>query len=109
MDKRILLSLAFLLLPFMSVSANSDAGIEDVHFEDGYMVFHTDDCTKSTLSYISADGKIKVNLSDNSYSQTHRIQLWNLDFTSFNYVLTVTDAFKDSSSVNGSFTVSPLN
>lgn len=107
MKKRFLALLVFLLSPFMFVSANSN--VSDLHFENEYMVFKTDDCAKVNLSYESEDGKIKFEIKEDSFRQTHRIQLWNLDFTTFNYVLKTTDALNNINIKKGDFTVSPVN
>lgn len=107
MKKRFLALLVFLLSPFMFVSANSE--VSDLHFENGYMVFQTEDCSKVDLSYVSEDGKIKFEIKEDSFRQSHRIQLWNLDFTSFKYVLKTTDAFNNKSIKEGAFTVSSGN
>lgn len=110
MNTKLLSILSVLLLsPFIFVSANTMNQDVDISFRDAYMVFKTDASCKSDLNYISKDKEIKVSLKEDSFRQSHKIQLWNLDFTTFDYNLKLTDSGGNVILKEGSFTVVPAD
>jgi hypothetical protein len=110
MNTKILSILSVLLLsPLFFVSANTMNKDIDISFKGTNMIFKTDASCRSDLSYTSKDGNVKVDLKESSFRQSHKIQLWNLDFTTFDYNLKLTDSEGNVTLKEGSFTVVPAD
>jgi hypothetical protein len=108
MKTKLLLTLSvFLLSPLLFASANPN--VSDISFMEGNMVFKTDTSCQRELSYVSEDKTITVDLNNPSFRQSHKIQLWNLDFTTFDYNLKLTDSEGNVTLKEGSFTVVPVD
>jgi len=108
MKTKLLLTLSvFLLSPLLFASANPN--VSDISFMEGNMVFKTDTSCQRELSYVSEDKTITVDLNNPSFRQSHTIQLWNLDFTSFDYILKLTDNQGEVTIKEGNFIVIPAD
>ncbi len=107
--KLLLVLLTSLLFPLFFASASALSCDVDVSFKGTNMVFKTDVSCQSDLTYVSENGDIKFNLKENSFRQSHNIQLWNLDFTTFNYNLKLSDNEGNLVKKEGSFTVVPAD
>jgi len=105
--KKLSVILGLLLLPFF-VSANGPQ-ILDLGFIGGDIYFNVDRACRSELSYVSSDKTISFNINDTVFRQNRNIQLWNLDFTTFNYVLKLTDNQNNVTVKEGVFTVVPAD
>ena len=104
--KQIFTILGLILLPVF-VSANPN--LESFGFEGTQMVFNADTACQSELTYTSFDKTITFNINDSVYRQNREVQLWNLDFTSFDYTLKLKDNKGNVSTKEGVFTVIPAD
>jgi len=104
--KQILTILGLILLPvFVSAAPN----LESFGFKGTQMVFNADTACQSELTYTSFDKTITFNINDSVYRQNREVQLWNLDFTSFDYVLKLKDNQGNVTEKQGTFTVVPAD
>ena len=104
--KQIVIILGFILVPFFVSAAPT---LESFGFKGTKMVFNADLACQSELTYTSFDKTITYNIKDSVYRRNREVQLWNLDFTSFDYILKLKDN-KGNVSVNeGVFNVVPAD
>jgi len=98
-----------LTLVFVPLFVSAAPAIESLGFEGTQMVFNASDACQSELTYTSADKTITYSINDPVYRQDRKVQLWNLDFTSFDYVLKLNDNQGNVTEKQGTFTVVPAD
>ena len=109
MNKKIFLTALLFGLIFSGIvsAATIDLNVENQHFEGTNIVFYSSVPAQTEMSYVSSATGRETVLTDNVYRQTHDMVLWNLEFTTYDYVLKVNDNKGVSFEKTGTFTVTP--